>query len=131
MHDPIPSFEFVNNLIESGVPREEIFLDLLANAARHFGELWESDEWDFSDVTIGLCRIHELLRKHSVLHNPESFWHGGEGQHRILLATACGDQHILGSDHGRRGLPLHRLAGPVRGWCRRGRNCRSAKKQKL
>ena len=45
-----------------GVPLESVYLDLLAPAARHLGELWESDTTDFSTVTLGLWRLHGVMR---------------------------------------------------------------------
>jgi len=85
---------FIETLLERGVSREDVFLELLARAARRLGELWEEDRCDFSDVTIGLCRLHEALREHSVL-GDGSLPYASDAP-RILLATACGDQHVFG-----------------------------------
>ncbi len=86
--------EFVEELLASGVSREVIFLDLLTTAARRLGELWEEDLCDFTDVTIGLCRLHDVLRSES-----PPFVDSAQprpGSPRILLATARADQHIFG-----------------------------------
>jgi hypothetical protein len=86
---------FVDELLRGGVSHEAVFLELLPQAARRMGELWEEDLCDFSDVTLGLCRLHEVLRDHSVVHDA----HGpavASDAPRILLATACADQHVLG-----------------------------------
>ncbi len=85
---------FVDAMLARGVPLERIFLELLTDAARRLGEFWEEDTCDFSDVTIGLCRLHELLRVHSVVNRPTE--RGFAEGPRILLATACADQHVLG-----------------------------------
>lgn len=96
---------FVDALLDRGVTRETIFLDLLADAARRLGELWEEDRCDFTDVTIGLCRLHQVLREHSepgMTGDPDVRVEGsrldgsGVGPPRILLATACADQHVFG-----------------------------------
>lgn len=87
--------EFVDGLLERGVSRETVFLDLLGQAARRLGELWEEDLCDFADVTIGLCRLHETLREHSILNDP-SCAPGHFAGPSILLATACADQHVFG-----------------------------------
>lgn len=85
---------FVNDLIARGISRETIYLDLLTNAARRLGELWEEDLCDFTDVTIGLCRLHQVLREQSSLYDVE---YAGRAQApKILLATACADQHVFG-----------------------------------
>ncbi len=83
------------SLIARGVSKERILLELLASAARRLGELWEEDLCDFTDVTIGTCRLHEIIRKNSGL---RGFLDGeaSAGGASILLSTACGDQHILG-----------------------------------
>ena len=86
--------EIVDALLVRGVPRETILLELLGQAARRMGVLWEEDRCDFADVTIGLCRLHELLRAHSVVH--ERFEPGATDGPGVLLATACADQHVFG-----------------------------------
>ncbi|MEO1135345.1 MAG: cobalamin B12-binding domain-containing protein [Pseudomonadota bacterium] len=89
--------DFVNGLLQRGIPRETLFLELLATAARRLGELWEEDVCDFTEVTIGLCRLHEILRKNSILYNEGTYGkRPADDESRILLATACGDQHVFG-----------------------------------
>jgi methanogenic corrinoid protein MtbC1 len=86
---------FVEELLQRGVPREAIFLDLLANAARRLGELWEEDLCDFSDVTIGLCRLHEVLRTQASFSTAEGERAALDAP-RVLLGNACADQHVFG-----------------------------------
>lgn len=85
----------IESLADSGVPIEDVFLQFMAPTARRLGEMWETDACDFTDVTIGLCRLHELLRHNSVI-GDEAFQRGGGSQPAVLLATACGDQHVFG-----------------------------------
>lgn len=97
MHDSASAtHQFVDALLQRGVSREILFLDLLAAAARGLGVLWEKDLCDFTDVTIGLCRLHEILRKNSILDQGAIGTGDAAGKPRILLATACGDQHVFG-----------------------------------
>ncbi len=84
----------VEALLERGVAEEAIFLDLLTHAARHLGELWEQDLCDFTEVTIGLCRLHQVLRELSLGRDPNAY--PASDAPRVLLATACGDQHVFG-----------------------------------
>ncbi len=85
---------FVSKLIARGVSREAIYLDLRTGAARRLGEMWERDEADFTDVTIGLCRLHQILREQGAQFGSEQ---GGDGDPpSILLATAGDDQHVFG-----------------------------------
>lgn len=92
-HSATSARRFVDDLAARGVPRDDLLLDLLATAARRLGVMWEEDRCDFSDVTIGLCRLHEIVRHSS--NNGRAFEPVGSGP-RILLATACGDQHVFG-----------------------------------
>jgi len=53
----------VDGFIANGASVETICLDLLAPAARKLGEMWERDECDFLDVTMGLWRLQEVMRE--------------------------------------------------------------------
>jgi methanogenic corrinoid protein MtbC1 len=85
----------VDEHLSRGISQEVIFLDLLAESARRLGALWEEDLCDFSDVTIGLFKLHEILRKYSegdtMPARQPNLW-----APHILLANADGDQHMFG-----------------------------------
>lgn len=87
--------DFVDELIRQGVALEQIYLDLFAPAARRLGKFWEDDLRTFTDVTLGLCRLHELLRDNAMTPAHRQFFLGS-GASTILLATACEDQHVFG-----------------------------------
>jgi methanogenic corrinoid protein MtbC1 len=93
-HDVSVASAYVETVRQRGASLEGVCLDLLAPAARYFGNLWEQDECDFMQVTVGLCRLHQLLRELG----PEfgSAETGGAGSRRILLAPCPGDQHTFG-----------------------------------
>ena len=93
-HDVADASTYVETLRHRGATLEMICLQLLAPAARELGLLWEQDECDFMQVTIGLCRLHHLLREL----NPEfhSEYTGALGDRRILLAPIPGEQHTFG-----------------------------------
>jgi methanogenic corrinoid protein MtbC1 len=66
----------------------------LAPAARQLGELWEDDERDFTEVTLGLAQLHKILHllpSMSELH--KQYVPNGL---TILLMPSPGDQHTLG-----------------------------------
>ncbi len=92
---PSATLLHVEDLMARGVPRQTILLDLLAHAARTLGELWDSDVVNFSEVTVGLCQIHEIVRTLSARYEPQKP-HAAGPEPSILFATLCGDQHILG-----------------------------------
>lgn len=81
-------------VLDRGVAREDLLLDLIPSAARRLGEMWANDECDFTDVTIGLCRLHEAVRENT----RDMEWKAAPlaGAPRILMATAGADQHTLG-----------------------------------
>ncbi len=84
----------VQALLERGVTHEAIFLDLLPNAARRLGELWDADSSDFPDATLGLCRLHQVLRELGVYEDIRVC--PSVAAPRVMLASAPGDQHLLG-----------------------------------
>ena len=86
--------DWINETRTKGVSIESIFLNLLAPAARQLGELWEDDERDFTEVTLGLAELHKILHllpSMSELH--KQYVPNGL---TILLMPSPGDQHTLG-----------------------------------
>jgi methanogenic corrinoid protein MtbC1 len=83
--------------VAGGVGLEAVYLDLLAPTARYLGDLWDQDRIDFVQVTLGLCRLQQVV--HTL--GPAFLGDGdqelvAEPAHRILLATLAGDQHSFG-----------------------------------
>lgn len=84
----------VQGLRARGLSVEMLCLDLMAPVARCLGKLWEEDLCDFTDVTLGLGRLHALLRELSTeFDQPLDAPANGR---RILLAPAPGEQHTFG-----------------------------------
>lgn len=77
-----------------GISIESIYLDLLAPVARYLGELWEQDLCDFTEVTLGLGRLQQVLRELSPAFG-QSADHPTNGR-RILLLPSPGEQHTFG-----------------------------------
>lgn len=77
-----------------GVSDEVLLLDLLAPTSRLLGEMWEADTCNFTDVTVGVCRLHRILRWLHPDHerSPQRYSHGG----RVALAPVPGEQHSFG-----------------------------------
>jgi methanogenic corrinoid protein MtbC1 len=86
---------YVDALRARGVPLEAVFLDLLAPCARRLGELWKADRCDFTQVTVGLWRLHQLLRDLSATAHFGAADQAPD-RRRILLAPAPGEQHMFG-----------------------------------
>lgn len=85
---------FVETIRLRGVAVESLYLDLLAPAARRLGRLWEEDRRSFSEVTIGLWRLHQLLHGLSLLFQADAL--PPSPARRILLVPAPGEQHSFG-----------------------------------
>lgn len=84
----------VETLRARGVSVEMIYLDLLAPTARYLGHLWNEDLCDFTEVTVGLGRLQQVLRELSpafghVDDQPDNGW-------RALLLPSPGEQHTFG-----------------------------------
>lgn len=85
---------FVESLRVRGFPVDMLFSDLIGPAARYLGELWCEDLSTFSDVTVGVGRLQQILRDISpgLTARPSPV----TPARRILLLPAPGDQHSLG-----------------------------------
>lgn len=93
--DGMPAAElFVQELCDSGIPLERIYLDLFGGGARRLGEMWKQDRCDFGLVTIATSRLQRLVRSLAdtfrgatpVVLRPK----------RVLLTVFPGTQHTLG-----------------------------------
>lgn len=89
------ALHFVESLMQRGVSLDAVYLDLLAPTARRLGAMWEEDESDFMQVTIGLWRLQEVLHELGPAFLNES--EPAEPGRRIFLVPAPGDQHTFGA----------------------------------
>jgi methanogenic corrinoid protein MtbC1 len=84
----------IEALRHNGVSIETIYLELLAPTARYLGELWNSDIYDFTAVTLGCSRLQQLLHELSPTFFHEVDHH--EHRRRVLLVPVPGEQHTFG-----------------------------------
>lgn len=87
-------FDCVDALIARRVPLERIFLGLLGPVARRLGEMWEADTCSFTEVTLGLMRLQQVLRRYAPRFNGGQ--DGADGTRRLLLNPLPGEQHNFG-----------------------------------
>jgi methanogenic corrinoid protein MtbC1 len=87
--------EEVDAFIAKGASVETICLDLLAPAARKLGEMWERDECDFLDVTMGLWRLQEVMRE--VAARAPGVFGGMALPFSALFSPMPGDHHNFGT----------------------------------
>jgi MerR family transcriptional regulator, light-induced transcriptional regulator len=92
--DATPSANYVKELFANGIELEEIYLNLLTPVARKLGEQWESDDADFTQVTVALWRIKQLMYDLSPVFQ-EYAEYKQQGKN-VMLVPLPGSQHTLG-----------------------------------
>jgi MerR family transcriptional regulator, light-induced transcriptional regulator len=95
---PEEVWQYVRGVQARGVQVEAIDLELLAPAARLLGEMWTEDEADFTQVTVGLSRMRQVLHRLSpefTSRCPETA-ETPDRRKRVLVAPTPGEQHTFG-----------------------------------
>jgi methanogenic corrinoid protein MtbC1 len=85
----------VHALRARGLPLEAVYLHVLAPVARHLGDLWLADVADFTEVTVGLCRLQQVLRELAAEFTAEDAQ--PVSGRRALLVPLPGEQHSFGA----------------------------------
>jgi methanogenic corrinoid protein MtbC1 len=84
----------VDALRDAGLALETILIELLGPTARRLGEMWEDDEVGFTEVTIGLSKLQQLVHELGELtHGPSE---PSDPVGRVVLVPAPGEQHTFG-----------------------------------
>lgn len=88
------ALRLLDDLRSQGARADEIYLGLFADAARLLGHDWETDASPFTEVTLGLWRLHRLVRDLS----PQFRREGARAAVALeaMLTTAPGEQHSFG-----------------------------------
>lgn len=84
----------IRRVLERGVTLETVMLDLLAPTAQRLGAMWVDDDCTFTDVTVGLCALQNLLRAYAS--GDERSVQPPPGDGSVLLAALPGEQHTFG-----------------------------------
>jgi methanogenic corrinoid protein MtbC1 len=85
---------YVAALLDQGVTVETVYLNLLAPTARWLGDLWNRDLCNFTDVAIGLTRLHQVMT--SVGQFARSKAISRKGRRRVLLISSREEMHNFG-----------------------------------
>ena len=83
---------YVEALVEGGVALEDVYVDLLMPVARRLGDDWNEDLISFTDVTIGLGRLQQVVRAFGRYLPTGS----AEGAPSGCFVSAPGEQHTFG-----------------------------------
>jgi len=94
VHDVTVALAFVQAVRARGTSLETVFLHLLAPTARLLGDLWREDLCSFTDVTVGLSCLQQVLRELSAPFETEVEM--AQDGRRALLAPTPGEQHTFG-----------------------------------
>jgi MerR family transcriptional regulator, light-induced transcriptional regulator len=85
---------FVEQLRRRGATPDALYLGIVTQAARRLGELWDDDRCGFTEVTIGMGRLQQVLRALSPRFQMAAVRRSRSPN--ILLLPAPGDHHTLG-----------------------------------
>jgi len=93
-----PDADVVSSYVEAmrvrGIGLESFCLDLLAPAARRLGELWCADLCEFTDVTVALGRLQQVMHEFSrVFRDEVGYTSAGK---KAMFLPAAGEQHTFG-----------------------------------
>jgi methanogenic corrinoid protein MtbC1 len=91
---PTQAAAYIEALHDRGVGSEILLLDLLTPTARKLGEMWEDDLCDFTEVTLGVMRLNNVIRLICAAFDADL--HPAEDAPRALLVQAPGEKHGLG-----------------------------------
>ncbi|MEL6548393.1 MAG: cobalamin-dependent protein [Myxococcota bacterium] len=84
----------IGDLRRHGVAIETIFLELMAPAAHLLGARWVNDEASFTDVTVGLTHLQQLVYELAPSFGLEA--RRPANGHHVVLQAAPGEQHVFG-----------------------------------
>ncbi|MBW4024443.1 MAG: cobalamin B12-binding domain-containing protein [Proteobacteria bacterium] len=84
----------VARLLEQGEAAEASCLELIADAARHLGTLWEDDRASFAEVTLGMFHLQRMVHDIAPMTRRRTVAPGAPPR-TFLLLTLEGEQHSL------------------------------------
>jgi len=86
---------FVDDFLDTGLSTEDIFLGLLTPAAKYLGSQWDDDRMDFSQVNLGLVRLHSIANE--IRCTSKSGQLVKDKAKCVMIASAPGSMHMLGT----------------------------------
>jgi methanogenic corrinoid protein MtbC1 len=93
-HEADVAVQYVDALRTQGASLADIYLELLAPSARRLGAMWDTDDVTFTEVAIGVCRMHQVMLEFTRCFDPAD---GTEASGRTaLIVPAPGEEHTFG-----------------------------------
>lgn len=90
--DDVEATRFVAGLRRQGLTIDVVYGELLEPAAQLLGQLWDQDEVDFIDVTLGVGRLQALMSVFNLTHELSV----RPDRRRVFMLTVPGEQHGFG-----------------------------------
>jgi methanogenic corrinoid protein MtbC1 len=88
------SLDYLEQMRRQGTSVERLYLGLITSVARHLGDLWLVDACTFTDVTLGLWRLHQVARALSPIFQQDAS--ARLPRYQALLVPLPGEQHTFG-----------------------------------
>ena len=92
--DALAAQAYVRARCQGGLAVEALYTGLLVPVALRLGELWESDLCDFTQVTVGLWRLQQIVFEYSPVFQRDR--RVRMQVRRAILLAAPGSQHTFG-----------------------------------
>ncbi len=90
--DPSESTDMMRHLQQRGVTLDVLYFTYLAGAAQRLGAMWDADQVNFMQVTIGTGRIYAIVRRlRRALPTPPALH-----TETVTIAAVSGEDHALG-----------------------------------
>jgi methanogenic corrinoid protein MtbC1 len=89
--DLATTLRFIESLTMRGISVESIFLDVIATASQMLGDDWDQDRRSFTDVTVGLGTLQQIVGLLGPGFSPPKSQRGF-----VVLVAVPGEQHTLG-----------------------------------
>lgn len=93
-HDSPDAIAFIDYLRRGGASPASLYLGVVTEAAKILGELWEEDRCDFTQVTISMGRLQQVM--HALAPHFHADTIRRAQTETVLLAPAPGEQHTFG-----------------------------------
>lgn len=93
--DAVTCMQYIQTVRERGVPLHAIYLHLLTPAARSLNAMWEQDSCDFTQITVALWRMQQVMYDLSPAFQADAAA-PSLPEKKIMLAAYPGSQHTIG-----------------------------------
>ncbi|MFY0693081.1 MAG: cobalamin B12-binding domain-containing protein [Paracoccaceae bacterium] len=91
--DPGARQRVIADIVQRGSSPSQFISSYASDAARHLGYLWETNQISFAEVTIGVARLQEAVRRMAAR---KVVFDDGKPRPEILLVVPKEEDHVFG-----------------------------------